>query len=592
MAIRWKGAALLAALALLRVTASAQPAPAAPPADAPTALPPVEVTAPPLLPGLPDLTKMPAAAQVFNRRDVTRDGYPAVLRTLDESAAGVTLDHAQGNPAQPNLIYRGFEASPLVGNAQGLAVYVNGSRFNQPFGDTTNWDLIPDIAVDRIDLVGSNPAFGLNALGGAIAVRLRDGFGYHGAEAEMLGGSFGRIQGSFQYGVESDNTAAYVAGTLMHENGWRDFSPSTLRQIYGDVGWRGEAAELHLNIIGANNDLVGNGTTPVELLNVNRAAIFTHPDDTRNKYVRIGLSGSYTIDDDTTVQVNAYYSNLSQRTMNGDAAEVESCDSDRTIVCQEDGPPLTDVFGNPIANFIRNSPYFTTFGFRKFRNGGPYAFLNQTATDTNGYGVQAQVEHAFTVLGMPHHVTAGASYDGGSTEFTAGTLLGGLSLDRGFFGPGVLVALADGSITPVRLHSFNNYYGVFIADTVDITSRLSGHDVGPLQLGADHPARPDRHRPQRCAQLQSAEPSRRADLADPARADRLYRLRREQPRAHAGRTVMRRCAVAVQPDQLLRRRPEPEAGGRAHDRGRRARQRGDRRCEARLEGRLLPHQQR
>ena len=473
MAIRWEGAALLAALALLRVTASAQPAPAAPPADAPTALPPVEVIAPPLLPGLPDLTKMPAAAQVFNRRDVTRDGYPAVLRTLDESAAGVTLDHAQGNPAQPNLIYRGFEASPLVGNAQGLAVYVNGSRFNQPFGDTTNWDFIPDIAVDRIDLVGSNPAFGLNALGGAIAVRLRDGFGYHGAEAEMLGGSFGRIQGSFQYGVESDNTAAYVAGTLMHENGWRDFSPSTLRQIYGDVGWRGEAAELHLNIIGANNDLVGNGTTPVELLNVNRAAIFTHPDDTRNKYVRIGLSGSYTIDDDTTVQVNAYYSNLSQRTMNGDAAEVETCDGDRTIVCQEDGPPLTDVFGNPIANFIRNSPYFTTFGFRKFRNGGPYAFLNQTATDTNGYGVQAQVERAFSVLGMPHHVTAGASYDGGSTEFTAGTLLGGLSLDRGFFGPGVLVALADGSITPVRLHSFNNYYGVFIADTVDITSRLS-----------------------------------------------------------------------------------------------------------------------
>jgi hypothetical protein len=354
---------------------------------------------------------MPAAAQVFNRRDVIRDGYPSVLRTLDESAAGVTLDHAQGNPAQPNLIYRGFEASPLVGNAQGLAVYVNGSRFNQPFGDTTNWDLIPDIAVDRIDLVGSNPAFGLNALGGAIAVRLRDGFGYHGAEAEMLGGSFGRIQGSFQYGVESHDTAAYVAGTLMHENGWRDFSPSTLRQIYADIGWRGEAAELHLNIIGANNDLVGNGTTPVELLNVNRAAIFTHPDETRNKYVRIGLSGSYTIDDDTTIQVNAYYSNLSQRTMNGDAAEVESCDSDKTIVCQEDGPPLTDVFGNQIANFIRNSPYFTVFGFRKFRNGGPYAFLNQTATDTNGYDVQEQAEHAFTVLGMPHHVTAGVSYD-------------------------------------------------------------------------------------------------------------------------------------------------------------------------------------
>ena len=97
----------------------------------------------------------------------------------------------------------------------------------------------------------------------------------------------------------------------------------------------------------------------------------------------------------------------------------------RTILCQEDGPPLTDRAGNAIPNFITNSPYFTQFGFRKFRNGGPYAFLNQTATDTNGYGVQAQVEHTFTVLGMPNHLTAGASYDGGSTQFTASTCWAG-----------------------------------------------------------------------------------------------------------------------------------------------------------------------
>jgi outer membrane receptor protein involved in Fe transport len=444
------------------------------PPEAATTLPPVNVTAAPILPGLPDLEKVPSTAQIFNRGAITRDGYPALLKTLGEGAGGVTVDDAQNNPWQPNLIYRGFEASPLVGDPQGLAVYVNGSRFNQPFGDTTNWDLIPDIAMDRIDLVGSNPAFGLNALGGALAVRMRDGFTYHGAEAELLGGSFGRIQGSFQYGIESNNTSAYIAGTGMHENGWRDFSPSTLRQLYGDVGWRGEAAELHLNIIAADNDLVGNGTTPVDLLDVSRSAIFTFPDETKNKYVRVGLNGTYSVSDQTTIQVNAYYSNLSQRTFNGDAATVEPCDANPSIMCQEGGPPLADRAGGTVPNFVSNSPYVTIFGFSDFAGGGPYAFLNRTATDTNGYGVQVQVDHSFTVLGMTHHLAAGASYDGGSTEFTADTLLGALSLDRGFLGPGISIVAADGSISPVRIHTFNNYYGLYVTDTVDITKRLSG----------------------------------------------------------------------------------------------------------------------
>src|SRR5262245_35296144 len=270
-------------------------------------LPPIEVIGTTPLPGSEIARdKVPTANFVLSGEEALRpNGIPSVLDALETNIGGVTLNNAQANPFQPNLTYRGFEASPLVGNPQGLATYVNGSRFNQPFGDTTNWDLIPSIAIDRVDLVGSNPAFGLNALGGAIAVRLRDGFAYQGGEVELFGGSFGRIQGSLQYGRRSGDFAAYAAGTVMHETGWRDFSPSTLRQIYADVGWRGEQAELHLNIIGANNILVGNGTTPVELLAVSRSAVFTHPDETRNRYVRVGLTGTYAISDATSLRVNA-----------------------------------------------------------------------------------------------------------------------------------------------------------------------------------------------------------------------------------------------------------------------------------------------
>jgi outer membrane receptor protein involved in Fe transport len=420
-----------------------------------------------------DRDKLPYQVQSLDRDALSRNGVPDALGTLNDQMPSLMLDQAQDNPYQPNLLYHGFEASPLVGDAQGLAVYVNGSRFNQPFGDTTNWDLIPDIAIDQLDIIDTNPVFGLNSLGGAMSVQLKNGFHYHGGELTIFGGSFGKLQGSFQYGQESHDTAVYIALQEENENGWREHSPSHVRQLYGDIGWRGPASELHLNIIGADNTLVGNGTTPVELLAVDRSAIFTYPDQTQNRYARVQLSGTVAISDSMSVQANGYYSNLSQRTLNGDAAEVESCDSQPNLICQQDGPPLLDRHGNVIPNFIFNSPYLTRYGFQNFSTGGPYSFLNQTATDSNAYGIQAQISRSDNVFGFNNDFLIGASYDGGSTEFTAATLLGGLTLDRGYFGPGIVIDSADGSISPVRVHAYNNYWGLFSSDTLDLTNRLS-----------------------------------------------------------------------------------------------------------------------
>ena len=110
------------------------------------------------------------------------------------------------------MFYRGFEASPLAGDAQGLAVYANGVRLNQPFGDTLNWDLIPDVAIDRLTLEGSNPVFGLNALGGSLAIQMKNGFTYAGAEGEAQFGAFDRRQGSIQYGVQDGNKGPLYRG--------------------------------------------------------------------------------------------------------------------------------------------------------------------------------------------------------------------------------------------------------------------------------------------------------------------------------------------------------------------------------------------
>ena len=201
---RWTPATECLALILLATTARAQVA----------QLPPVEViAASPLLGTGIDRDLVPAQTRTLGDKALRSQGMSDLTGTLERRLPGVTLDSASGNPFQPTLFYHGYAASPLQGTPQGLAVYVNGMRFNQPFGDTVYWDLLPDVAIDRLDLVGSNPLFGLNALGGAINVRLKDGFRYQGYEAAAAAGSFNRLQGEFQYGQRFGGLAAYVAGS-------------------------------------------------------------------------------------------------------------------------------------------------------------------------------------------------------------------------------------------------------------------------------------------------------------------------------------------------------------------------------------------
>ncbi|MGZ8903944.1 MAG: TonB-dependent receptor plug domain-containing protein, partial [Methylobacter sp.] len=112
---------------------------------------------------------------------------------INRYLGSVTINEAQNNPLQPDIYYRGFVASPLLGLPQGLSTYINGVRFNEPFGDTVNWDLIPQGAIDTMALYpGSNPVYGLNSLGGAISVKTKTGFSAPGHQIEVYGGSWDR----------------------------------------------------------------------------------------------------------------------------------------------------------------------------------------------------------------------------------------------------------------------------------------------------------------------------------------------------------------------------------------------------------------
>ena len=184
-------------------------------------------------------------------------GNPDLFRALARSIPGLSLQDAQNNPFQPNLVYRGFTVSPLQGQAQGLAVYLDGGRFNQPFGDTVQFDLLPEAAIERVEILGASPVYGLNALGGAIAVATKTGRSAPGLFLSGAVGRYGEAEGVVEAGSAGERASAYLALQQSHDSGWRRFSPSTLYNGLVDLGWDEAAWGVHLKLVGADSDLTG-----------------------------------------------------------------------------------------------------------------------------------------------------------------------------------------------------------------------------------------------------------------------------------------------------------------------------------------------
>jgi len=173
-----------------------------------------------------DAMKLPYAVQSVDDAVLQRAQAPDLAAFMQRRLAGIDANAAQGNPLQPDIQFRGFTATPLLGGSEGVSVYLDGVRVNEVFGDTVNWDLIPTDAIERmILLAGANPVFGLNTLGGAISIRSKSGFSDPGTRFEMYGGSFGRSDVTFETGGNAGTWGWYVMGNRFDEDGWRDASP-------------------------------------------------------------------------------------------------------------------------------------------------------------------------------------------------------------------------------------------------------------------------------------------------------------------------------------------------------------------------------
>src|SRR5262245_18267732 len=299
------GVVVMAVTALALHSASAQAPIQLPPIDvigttplstAPGAGGPVDITA-------TDRDKVPANTQTLTPPDFDHSKSNSVPDSLLQRVPSVFNNDTAVNPFQQDVQFRGFLASPTVGTPQGLAVYQNGVRVNEVFGDTVNWDFIPSYAVHRLDVVPSDPAYGLNSLGGAIAIQMKNGFNYHGTEAELRGGSFGRRAITVQSGQQFGNVAAYVAADALNDDGWRDQSVSKLRGVFADIGARNDTSELHINYTGAQNSFCATASTPIQLLDQRWSSIYTMPQTYNNCLNFVNALGSHNFSE--TLKSNA-----------------------------------------------------------------------------------------------------------------------------------------------------------------------------------------------------------------------------------------------------------------------------------------------
>ncbi|PCJ30852.1 MAG: TonB-dependent receptor [Gammaproteobacteria bacterium] len=376
---------------------------------------------------------------------------------MNKTLGSVSINAAQNNPFQPDLQFRGFTASPLVGVAQGLSIYQDGVRINEPFGDSVNFELIPESAIASMNLMpGSNPLFGLNTLGGALSIQTKNGFTHEGHNLEVYGGSFGRKSATIESGANDGNFGYFITGAHIEEDGWRDESPSDVDQLFAKLSYRTESSTLDFSVTAVNSDLNGNGASPIELSEADREAVFTHPDNTQNELRMFSLNGSHWLSDTVLVSANTYYRNNDRSTFNGDGAEFDF-DGSNFLVEEGTTDRIEDINGNDISQASLGGA-----------DGDDLAINNTSTTKQDSFGFDLQTTFLNELFDRENQLIIGASYDNARMEYNAQSEIALFNDTRGTSGFGIIngESVVDGEIDTDTI-------GLYLTDTLAVTEQLA-----------------------------------------------------------------------------------------------------------------------
>jgi len=447
--------------------------------------------------GLPE-TQIPYNVQIAHADDIERTQSLSIADFLNRTMESVSINDAQNNPLQPDVQYRGFTASPLLGLAQGMAVYQNGVRINEPLGDAVNWDLVPQSAIHGINLIGgSNPLFGLNTLGGALSLAMKNGFDNEGHNLQLQGGSFGRRVVTAESGGNRDGWGYYANVSYFDEDGWRDASPTDALNFYGSLGWRGNDSAVNLNTQYGDSNLTGNGATPVELLARDRSAIFTAPDITENEMTMVSLDAAHAFTDNISFTGNTFYRRNKTQSFNGDASEFATCDvGGRTLliegleeddlealglddddVCDNNFASVDDIetFLNDVALAADNEDGFNIEDLSDELTGtgilSDQAINNQSDRTQESYGADLQLAFTHDLFARKNQFIAGIAWFRGDSRFNSVLELANLDpATRSTEGLGTGTFVEDGA---TKVDTTGESYSAYFTDTIELTGKLA-----------------------------------------------------------------------------------------------------------------------
>lgn len=445
----------------------------------------VQVIAITPLPGLGvPLSQIAAPVQSATSKDIEQSGTRSIADFLQRNFGGVYVNEMQGNPFQPDINYRGYTASPLLGTPQGLSVYMDGVRLNQSFGDVVNWDTIPRGAISSVTLMpGSNPLFGLNTLGGAISLQTKDGLSHPGSVLQLQTGSSGRGTAEFEHGgSHPDGLDWFAAGSAYTERGWRDDSPTRLGQFFGKLGWGTGQTRIKLSYSYSGSRLTGNGLQEQRFLARNYASVYTKPDITDGRSGFLNLAVSQGISDDWYFSGNVYYRTSASSSTNGDINE-GSLDQSLYQPNAAERAALTAAgyAGFPVAGEnAGNTPFpfwrcIANVLLRDEPGEKCNGLLNRSHTSQQNYGASGQFTYAGQLGEFPHRFTAGAALDLSRMHFEQTTQLGYLNPDRSIttlnaFADGITGGNVDGAPfdNRVDLGATSRTASVFATDTLTL----------------------------------------------------------------------------------------------------------------------------